>query len=182
MTSEMRDDLVRALMPELRTLTEQLVKTTVERSIASLLDRQRELEAKLDRTDELRGIEAKIAEAIAPLIAKQGELEKALATSRSQAASAPVAAPVAARRAGPPPLPGQVLAAPSSAAVRQPIGPSPDLLAAAALSTDAVGDIPAELNGSRRKRVVVFLLVILLVGILATAAGLSVMSNMGAYP
>lgn len=193
-TSEVRDELVRALMPELRALTEQLVKTTVERSIASLLDRQRVLEAKLERSDrpafdKSHDFEAKIAAAIAPLIAKQSEFEKVLGTSRpnvgellASTAPARVEEQVATRRVGPPPLPNQALAVPSIAAERSPMGPRPDEFARAALSENALVDIPAELNGSRRKRVVVFLLVVVLVGILATAAGLSVMSNMGAYP
>jgi len=184
-------------MPELRVLTEHLVKTTVERSIASLLDRQRELEAKLDRSDrpsfdkphDVEDVEAKIAAAIAPLLARQGELERMLGTSRpnvpelpTQAARAPVEEQAAARRARPPPLPIQAVADPPSAVESPAMRPHDDPLAMAALSTNALVDIPAELNGSRRKRLVVFLLVVLLVGILASVAALSVMSNMGAYP
>jgi hypothetical protein len=196
MTSEVRDELVRAVMPELRVLTERLVNTTVERAIASLLDRQRELEAKLEHSgrssfDKPHDFEAKIAAAIAPLLAKQSELERMLGTSRpnvpelpTSTARPPVEAQVTAPRARPPPLPLQAVALPPSApsAVDRPAGPHPEALATAAFSANALVDIPAELNGSRRKRVAVFLLVVVLVGILATVVTLSVMSNMGAYP
>lgn len=200
MTSEVRDELVRVLMPELRVLTEHLVKTAVERSLASVLDRQRELEAKVTRSggasfDKPRDFEAQIQAAIAPLFTKQRELEAMLAASRHSDVY-PQSSPgrgalhvpeqqVAARRAGPPPLPSTQAAAqaPAPVAVARPaMGPRPDALAIAALSSNALDDIPAELNGSRRKRVVVFLLLIVLIGILATVASLSVMSNMGAYP
>lgn len=211
LTSEVRDDLVRALMPDLRILTEQLVKSTVDRSIAPLLNRQRALEAKLEGSsrsspDKPHDFEAAIAAALAPLLAKQRELEKMLATSRhaevhsqpspgTGAAKVPdlpssstrpaIEEPVAASRARPPPLPVQAAPQPpplTMAVERPAIAPRSNALAPAAFDTNALVDIPAELNGSRRKRLVVFLLIVVLVGILATVASLSVMSNMGAYP
>jgi len=186
-TSEVRDELVRRIMPELRALTEQLVKTSIERSIASLLDRQRELEVKVERSrgmsfDTPRDFDAKLEAAIAPLLAKQRALEMMLDAAR-QAEVHP-----APRLGGPPALPTQPTqptqaAAPRPMIVERPAtGPRTDALAAAALSTNDLLDIPAELNGSRRKRVVVFLLLITVIGVLATVASLSVMSNVGAYP
>lgn len=154
-------------------LTEQLVKTSIERSIASLLDRQRDLEAKFERSgatsfDKPLDFDAKIEAAIAPLLAKQRALELMLDEARhAQVRPSP---------------PTQAAAQRPMTAERLAIGPRPDALAAAALSANALVDIPAELNGSRRKRIVVFLLVLTVIGILATVATLSVMSNMGAYP
>lgn len=180
MTSEMRDELVRAIMPELRVLTEQLVKNAVDRSIVSLLDRQRELETKVERfggasPDKPLDLDAKLEAAIAPVLAKQSALEARLDASRhaevrleARVESSPLATRSAAQ--GP-------TAADQLAMQRQ-----TEMLMAAALSRTALVDIPSELNGSRRKRLVVFLLVVTVVGILASVAALSVMSNMGAYP
>lgn len=180
LTSDVRDELVRRVMPELRTLTEQLVKASVERSVASLLERQRELEVKVERAGGMaRDLDAKIAAALAPVLAKQRELEQMLDALRHRAAR-------------PEPLLGRPAPAlPTQAAAQRPmpvegpaplLGPRPDALAAAALSTNALVDIPAELNGSRRKRMVVILLLVLVIGVLATVASLSVMSNMGPHP
>ena len=42
-----RDDIVRAVMPELQVLVRHLVDTNIERALAPLLDKQRELESAL---------------------------------------------------------------------------------------------------------------------------------------
>jgi len=128
-------------MPELRTLVEHLVKTTVERSPSSPLDRQRELEATLER-------------ALAPLVAKQRELEAALAELRRTEVR-PQAAPIAAKPRG----------------------------AAIATTYEATGswELPSELNGSRRKRVVIWMLAIGVILLLLSVTGLAVLSNMGKH-
>ncbi|HEU5073396.1 MAG TPA: hypothetical protein VFU02_04475 [Polyangiaceae bacterium] len=160
-------------MPELRVLTEQLVKSSIERSIASLLDRQRELEVKVERSggasfDKPRDSEARLEAAIAPLLAKQRALELMLdAIRQAQGRPAP---------------PTQTAAQRPMTAERLAMEPPRDALAVAALSANALIDIPEELNGSRRKRIVVLLLVLTVIGILATVVSLSAMSNMGAYP
>ena len=154
-------------------LTEQLVKNSIERSIASLLDRQRDLEVKVERSggtsfDKPHDFDARLEAAIQPLLAKQRELEMMLdALRRAEVRPSP---------------PTQAAAPRPMLAERMAMGPPPDVLAAAALSRNALVDIPPELNGSRRKRVVVLLLVLTVIGILGTVAILSVMSNMGAYP
>jgi len=169
------------MMPELRALTEQLVKTSIERSMASMLDRQRELEAKIERSggtslDVMRDFDAKLEAAIAPLLAKHRALELMLdATRQAEVRPEPLLGGPPAlqtRAAAPRPLPVEQLA----------MRPQTDAFAAAALSTNALVEIPPELNGSRRKRTVVFLLLLTVIGALATVATLSLMSNMGAYP
>ncbi|HEY6727220.1 MAG TPA: hypothetical protein VI197_24465, partial [Polyangiaceae bacterium] len=144
-------------MPELRVLTEHMVKTSIERSIASLLDRQRELEAKVERSggvvhDKPLDFEAKLAAAIAPLLAKQQTFEATFeAFRRAEARPEPLvgAASLSTRSAAQ----GAMTVTVDQVAMRR----QSDALAAAALSGNALVDIPAELNGSRRKRVVVFL-------------------------
>ncbi len=195
-------------MPELRVLTERLVKTSVERAMASLLDRQRELEAKLERSGGSSAVkphdfEAKLKAAIAPLLAKQSELEMMLGALRhaqvrprpspgggaphvpelpTSTGRDPVEVHGAAPRGGPPPLPTQAMAPRPSAVEPPAMAAQKDPFAVPALSANTLVDLPAELNGSRRKRLVVFLLLLTVIGVLATVASLSVMSNMGAYP
>lgn len=212
-----RDELVHAVMPELRTLVEHLVKTTVERSIASLLDRQRELEAKLERAasslekqralpasveravtpspDERRELEAAIQSALAPLLDKQRDLEAALVNVRRAELRPEDAPSLVSRRAPEPPtlLGGVALAQPALAVRAAPIVPSvvaaPHPIAAKPLTAaftatpdaNASWDIPKELNGSRRKRAVIWILAIAVVLLLLSVAGLSVLSNTGRY-
>jgi hypothetical protein len=51
----------------------------------------------------------------------------------------------------------------------------------AARDANAPWDIPPELNGSRRKRAVIWILAIAVVLLLLSVAGLSVLSNTGRY-
>jgi len=171
-----RDDLVRIVMPEVRALVEHLVKTTVERSVASLLDGQRELEAKLERVatslDKQHALTASAASAARPALDERRELEAAI-----QRALLPLLEKqrdLAATRAAP------VL--PAVGAAPRPIAAKPPA-AAFALAPDAntVWDIPNELNGSRRKRAVIWILAIAVVLLLLSVAGLSVLSNTGRY-
>ncbi len=213
----MRDELVQTVMPELRTLVEHLVKTTVERSLAPLLDRQRELEAKLERVasslekqralpasveragtpspDERRGLEAAIQSALAPLLDKQRDLEAALGDVRRAEPRAENAPSIVSPRAPEPrtSLGGVALAPPALAVRAAPIAPAvraaPHPVAAKPLTAaftatagqNASWDIPKELNGSRRKRAVIWILAIAVVLLLLSVAGLSVLSNTGRY-
>jgi len=173
-------------MPELRALVEHLVKTTLERSVASLLARHGELEAKVERVatslekqralpaavqpaatpspDGRRELEAAVQSALVPLLDRQRALETALADLR-RAQTRPA-----------PSLPAAVSAAPRAV-------PMQPLTAAftAAHDPTAAWDIPAELNGSRRKRVVIWILAIGVILLLLSVAGLSVLSNTGRY-
>jgi hypothetical protein len=203
-------------MPELRALVEHLVKTTVERSVASLLERQRELEAKLERVatslekqrapspvertavpspDERRGLEAAIQGALAPLLDKQRELEVALGDLR-RAERRPEDVPSLVSRRAPEPvtaLGSNALAQPAvvmrAAPIAPAVGAAPRPVAAKPLTlaftatpdANASWDIPKELNGSRRKRAVIWILAIAVVLLLLSVAGLSVLSNTGRY-
>jgi len=212
-----RDELVHALMPELRALVEHLVKTTVERSVASLFDRQRELEGKLERVatslekqralpaaveraatpspDGRRELEAAVQSALAPLLDRQRGLETALSDlRRAQSLPQDVRSIVAARapepatslgsaavaQAAPVTRPAPILPAVGAAPRAVPMQP---LTAAftAAHDPNASWDIPAELNGSRRKRAVIWILAIAVILLLLSVAGLSVLSNTGRY-
>jgi hypothetical protein len=168
-------------MPELRTLVEHLVKTTVERTTAPSLGARHELEAAIER-------------AVAPLVAKQRELEAALGDmrreSRHQASpgdaaqrapepttsrgSVEVAAPPLAARAAP--IAHALDAAPRPVAAK----PRNDVIAVA-YDANASWELPSELNGSRRKRVVIWLLAIGVVLLLGSVAGLAVLSNSGIH-
>lgn len=182
--SEARDELVRAVMPELRVLMEQLVKTAVESSTASLLGRQRELEAKVQRTGaaspvEPRELEAAVERAIAPLLDKQRELEAELRDLRRGALPPAGPANVSAQQVR------HLAIAPNSVAARRPVAVVPRAVPAPAVAathdTEPLLDLPAALNGSRRKRVVVWLLALGVILVLASVAGLAALSHGGKY-
>ena len=182
----LRDELVQAVMPELRALVEHLVKTTVERSVAH---------AATPSPNERRDLEAAIQNALAPLLDRQRDLETALADLRRAELRSQAAPSIVSPRAPEPATsPGTVAvaqpallmrAAPILAAVSaapRPIAAKP-LTAAftAAQDANAAWDIPAELDGSRRKRAVIWILAIAVVLVLLSVAGLSVLSNTGRY-
>jgi hypothetical protein len=170
-TQAVRDELVRAVMPELRTLVEHLVKTTIERAPAPALDARGELEAAIER-------------ALAPLAAKQRELEAALAELRLAELKRKAAPSVAAQRA---PELTTSRASADLAPRSMPIGPAvnvaprPSAALAVASDANAPWELPAGLNGSRRKRAVIWILAIGVVLLLLTVAGLAVLSNTGRY-
>jgi hypothetical protein len=180
-----RDELVRAVLPELRVLMGQLVKTAVESSTASLLDRQRELEAKVQRTGavspvEARELEAAVQRAVAPLLDRQRELEAELRDLRRAARPAAGAPNVSAQHAREVAIsPANFVAAPRPAAVVP--RALPPRAMAVTYDTEPLLDIPAALNGSRRKRVVVWLLALGVILLLASVAGLAALSHSGTY-
>jgi hypothetical protein len=168
-------------MPELRTLVEHLVKTTVEQAANPPLDRQRELEAAIER-------------ALSPLVAKQAELEATLSELR-RAEVRPLASPSAALERAPrltpspenldaaqPPV--HARAAPFTSVLHAPPHPVAVKLPgaiAAARDPAASWELPSELNGSRRKRVVIGILAIGVTLLLLSVAGLAVLSNIGRH-
>jgi hypothetical protein len=152
-----RDEMVRAVMPELRVLLDHLVNTAVERSLGPLIDKQHELETTL------KAVQAQLREAKNAVPARE---------VRSDArAAVPVAAPALMRPEAPhathnPTLQTLPRATPA---------------AATAPNTSTAVDIPDELNGSRRKRVVVVSFAIALIVLLSSVVGLSVLSNLGLH-
>jgi hypothetical protein len=179
-TRELRDELVRALMPELRTLVEHLVAVATDRSVAPAPSRD---------------VDAAIARAIAPLLERQRTLEATIVELQRNALATKTSAGVAQRSPERLVSPGGVQVE-TQAWVSSPANGSPVDIAipralppprvAATLGTKAFdttpwADIPAELNGSRRKRIVLWLLALGLIALLGTAVALSVMSNAGAH-
>ena len=174
-TRAMRDELVRAVMPELRTLVEHLVKTTVERSMGPLLDRVASAERTSAPSDERRELEAAIELAVAPFVAKQRELEAALGELR-RAPAPPQALPNTPAQRAP-----QGAALPARAAVAAAPLPARPAPIAPADDANAAWELPAALNGSRRKRMVIWLLALSVALGLLTVVVLAVLSNTGRY-
>jgi len=182
--SEVRDELVRAVMPELRVLIEQLVKTAIEGSTASLLGRQHELESKVQRMaaaspGEPRELEAAVQRAVAPLLEKQRELEAELRDLRRGALPRGGSPNVGVQQAREVAMPPNLVPAPRPALVVPRAVPPRAIVAA--YDTEPLLDIPAALNGSRRKRVVVWLLALGVILVLASVAGLAALSHSGKY-
>lgn len=195
-TRELRDELVRALMPELRTLVEHLVTLATDRSLAPVLERQRELQASLGRSGASGSsvdVDAAVARSLAPLLERQRQLEAALAELQRNPAGAKSSIGAAQHFAEPfvssesVPIDTQAWVTAPHAPRAEPAIPralrTPENSAAignVAFDTTPWADIPSELNGSRRKRIVLWLLVLGVLALLGTAVGLSVMSNAAA--
>jgi hypothetical protein len=149
-------------MPELRLLMDHLVNTAVERSIAPLLEKQNELEAALKelRNLQLRSDQAAIATAKARAAHTESRAHTAAnAPSTSRGANAPIQAEAHER-----------------SRVR-----TQTTVAVVTCDAHASLDIPEELNGSRRKKLVAVMVGTILVVLLLFAVGMSVLSNMGTY-
>ncbi|GEM_PF-3003608 len=172
-TSTVRDELVRAVMPELQVLMQHMVETAVGRAVAPLLDKQRELERALE---ELRNAQARPQPT--PVTLTKQTVEPAAPTRTAQAqASLPVttSAPSmshAAVEVGPSPMP---------TAARPLVRPTAIPVVAVPYGADVLDDIPAELNGSRRKKIILSVLAVTVVVSLAAAGVLSILSNQGMY-
>jgi hypothetical protein len=178
-------------MPELRTLVEHLVKTTVERTLASAPAGT----GTAPSPDQRRELEAAIERALAPLVTKQRELETALADLRRTEFRPQVSPNTAVQRAPEPTTSrGSVAVAASATAVRAvpmapavsaapraiAVQPRSDVLAAAYDASASI-ELPSALNGSRRKRAVVWILAIGVLLVLLSVVGLAVLSNTGRY-
>jgi hypothetical protein len=159
-TTALRDELVRALMPDLQALTRHTVDTAVTRATAPLLDQLRELQAELK---ELRNAQTRAEPAAsprrAPEIATPTRAVQAEAPAAAIRPLATVASPVAITVQRPP-VSAQIRAEPDAAY---------DL------------DIPMELNGMRRKKAVAWVVGVLVTMLLLSAAGISILSNVGTH-
>jgi hypothetical protein len=169
--SELRDELVRAVMPELRVLMQHLVNAAVERSIAPLLDKQRELEASFA---DLRSAQLRSLTSASTPTKHAPELASVARTVQVEANALVTAAVQTVSRNGVAPVP--------AAAVERPtVRARTEVIAAAAYDSNAMADIPRELNGSRRKKAVALAFAISAAILLLSVIGLSVLSNMGTY-
>jgi hypothetical protein len=170
-TSAARDELVRAIMPELRLLVQHLVETTFERSLAPLVEKQRELEAALKevrsaqvRADQALSAPTKRATAVVTSDHSNQTEGQLIVTS---------AAPIAIR---------EPVVRHADAAIEQSAPKSRSAaLRPASHDASALVDMPAELNGSRRKRVIVWTIAVCAVSILLSVITLSVASNLGTH-
>jgi hypothetical protein len=171
--SEVRDELVRAVMPELRVLMQHLVNTAVAGAIAPLLDKQRELETALEelrgaqlRSPQSKSTSAKHVPEATPAARAVPTEQNPVVTYAAQATSGVAVAPASA----------VAIARPTPAAsVRT------EVVAAAAYDLNALDDVPLELLGSRRKKVVGWAVAVVGAGALAAVIVLSVLSNLGFY-
>jgi hypothetical protein len=162
-----RDDIVRAVMPELQVLVQHLVTTSVERALAPLLDKQRELEATIK---ELRK---------APV---RSEPTPAVATTHGTAARAVQAQPeVAATRPAPHVVPDIVPQSGATVVARHAPSARSAVTNAATFDTTPLEDIPLELNGGRRRKAILWTIGVAVLLSLAAAVVLSVLSNRGTY-
>jgi hypothetical protein len=159
--SAVRDELARAVMPELRLLLQHMVETAVERSMAQLLDKQRELEAALnDVRDAQRRAE---------------QSARTCAGHTPQPAAAPRAVHAEAR-----PLANRASPAPATVIERPAVAARTEVLAARC-DANALADLPPELNGSRRKKVLLAAFSVAAVALVLSSVAASVLSNMGTY-
>jgi hypothetical protein len=156
LTRALRDELVRTALPEIRQLVRYMVDSVVEEAIAPLREKQQELEAAL----------------------------KELRTVQSRSERSPGAAPARAVDVATPPGISQVeprAAVPVSTQSGQVAAaiPRADVQPMPGKDWSTVADIPAELDGSRRKRTIAWSLGVLMLLAVLCVAGLSVLSNMG---
>jgi hypothetical protein len=158
-TTALRDELVRALMPDLQVLTRHTVDTAVARATAPLLDQLRELQAELR---DLRSAQARPEPATSPRRAP----EIATPTRAAQAEAPSPTRPLA------------TVASPAAIAVQRP-PVSAQTQAVPDVAYDV--DIPMELNGMRRKKAVAWVVGVVVTMLLLSAAGISILSNVGTH-
>jgi len=165
-TSVVRDELVRAVMPELQVLMHHLVNTAVEQAITPLLNKQRELEAAIK---ELRNTQVR------PEPSPHAP-EPASTTRTARAEGGTLATPFVSTVTG-----AAVALAPASAVARPVVSARSEVIPAAVYDTYVLTDLPSELNGSRRKKATVWVLAGTVILLLLSAIILSVLSNRGTY-
>jgi hypothetical protein len=169
-TNVTRDEIVRVLMPELRKLVEDSVDKAIEHAMAPLLDKQRQLEV------ELIQLTAERQRAAPPPKPAARATEMTVRNAAADAASKP---PVGA-------VGSNALAALNTPEVASGVQSPPlterrTAYVVASTSGVLVDDIPSELNGARRKRIVIWAFSIVILVSLLCAIALSVASNLGRY-
>jgi uncharacterized membrane protein len=164
-TTALRDELVRAMLPDLQTLVRHTVDTAVARSTAPLLDQLRELQAELR---ELRSVPTRPE----PAASARRVPEPAAPTRAVQAET-----PATITRTSPT-RPVETVACEAAIAVERP-RVRPPMQAVPDTAMDA--DIPTELNGMRRKKAVAWAVGVLVTMLLLSAAGISILSNLGTH-
>ena len=167
----MRDELVRAVMPELQVLMHHLVDTAVERAITPLLNKQRELEAALK---ELRN--AQVRSEPSPITSAKPAPEPAATTRTARAEGGTLGTPFVPTMSS-----AAVVLPPATAVARPVVGARSEMISTAVYDTYVLTDLPSELNGSRRKKAIVLVLASIVILLLLSAIVLSVLSNRGTY-
>lgn len=167
----MRDELVRAVMPELQVLMHHLVDAAVERAITPLLNKQRELEAALK---ELHN--AQVRPEPSPITSAKQAPEPVLLTRSARTEGGTLGTPFV------PTVSGAAVALPPATAAARPVGSERrEVIPAAVYDTYVLADLPSELDGSRRKKVTLWVLAGTVILLLLSAIVLSVLSNRGTY-
>ena len=170
-TSVVRDELVRAVMPELQVLMHHLVDTAVERAITPLLNKQRELEAALK---ELRN--AQVRSEPSPITSAKPAPEPAATTRTARAEGGTLGTPFVPTMSS-----AAVVLPPATAVARPVVGARSEMISTAVYDTYVLTDLPSELNGSRRKKAIVLVLASIVILLLLSAIVLSVLSNRGTF-
>jgi hypothetical protein len=188
LTRELRDELVRTLRPELRQLVQHIADSALERTMAPLLQKQRELEAALK---ELRILQSRYERSAEPSAARAVDVATPPRISQVETRAAAACASATQAQVPAVSVPAADNAAPTRSRDAVAVSVATPAGYAAAASTRAhvlrvpghdwntVEDIPSELNGSRRKRTIACLIVVTVLLAILTMAGLSVLSNMG---
>ncbi|MGC4065009.1 MAG: hypothetical protein QM784_10280 [Polyangiaceae bacterium] len=186
--SEVRDELVRVVMPELRVLMEHLVAGAVERAIAPLLEKQHELE---DALKELRTVQARAVQPTA--VAKPATQVVSARVAPAESYPAPAVNTAVYRE---PPQPNVAVyrepakaefngyrdaPVPTTATPNGEPANRVNLATGRSSRLDTLEDIPSELNGSRRKKFLMVAFAVAVFVLILSAVGLSVMSNLGTH-
>jgi hypothetical protein len=166
-SSVTRDEIIRAVVPELQVLLQHLVNNGIERALTPLLEKQRELESAIR---ELRN--AQVRPEAAPVVT----------TTHNTAAHTVIAQPeTALARSAQLVVPDPIGRSGATVVARHaPIAPSA-AMNAMVFDTTPLEDIPLELNGGRRKKAMLWILGMAVLLALASAVVLSVLSNQGTY-
>lgn len=167
-SSVTRDDVVRAVMPEIQVLLRHMVDTSIERALLPLLDKQHELETTIK---ELR--QAQVRPEPTPVVTNTRATEASVHQPQPSAAVAVRPAqpiiPDAAARTGATPVVSRTMNARSDA--------TPMVV----FDTTPLDEIPIELNGRRRTKAILWGISVAVVLAIASAIVLSVLSNQGTY-
>lgn len=170
-TTTLRDELVRALMPDLQALIRHMVDRAVERSTAPLLDQLRELQAELR---ELRSAQTRPEQPSSTSPRRAPELAT---PTRAVQAETP-----ATTTGTSPTRPLETVASPVAITVeRPPVSAQTQAVPGAVYDTSALADIPMELNGLRRRRAVAWVVGVVVTMLVLSAAGISILSNLGTH-